>query len=504
VFDHSKKQSRSARSTSEAPGVPGKTTLVQRAYARGEYAPSAATSGGGDGGAAASEHGAASSAGALPAGEPIERLFGRVAGQGAGEPLPAQMKGKFEPSLGVDLSAVRVHTGSASAESAAAVGAKAYTVGQDLHFATGQYDPDSGAGQHLLAHEVAHTVQQRGATPVRQNRLEVSTPQDAAEHEADRAADAMMRGEPAAITVSTSAHVARQPAPGAQDSLDGGLPPAGAPPQQPMPADTGPTTPGGQQAPAPGQQPPATGQQPPANGQQPPANATTGGEWVSNPPAPDPSGEQKFSQTSVTKQQLLDAITNVAPGMSQDFRIMLVGHSWVEQRGQNVINNNFAGMEGHSNSFVTARTSAIISKAQYDANPKAYSDFGPGKQLNGKDASTIKVQLDRGETTLAVMTRTQRPAYASLDSAATAFIHNIEAKFQKLQASDDPDHKVLAQQALAGDEEAYAKVVTLSASKLGILPYNPSKDYPGRVIKEIRAARSDLAKAPAPAAGASP
>lgn len=126
----------------------------------------------------------------------------------AGAPLPAELKERYEASLGADLSNVRVHTGGASAEAASAVGARAYTVGDDIHFGRGHFDPTSSDGIHLLAHEVAHTVQQRGAAPVRQNKLEVSAPADAAEHEADRAADAMIRGEPA--RVSCAASLARQ------------------------------------------------------------------------------------------------------------------------------------------------------------------------------------------------------------------------------------------------------------------------------------------------------
>jgi hypothetical protein len=94
---------------------------------------------------------------------------------------------------------VRVHTGSESAEAAHAVGAKAYTVGQDIHFAAGTYQPDDPFGMHLLAHEVAHTVQQQGGAATRQHKLEVSTPHDAAEVEADRAADAMVTGAPAGL-----------------------------------------------------------------------------------------------------------------------------------------------------------------------------------------------------------------------------------------------------------------------------------------------------------------
>jgi len=122
--------------------------------------------------------------------------------------LPDTVLHKFESALGVDLSGVRVHTGAESQAAARSVGARAYTVGQDIHFAAGNYDPRSGAGEHLLAHEVAHTVQQRGAAPTRQNQLEVSSPTDSFEHDADRAADAMVAGAPARIS-SASPVVAR-------------------------------------------------------------------------------------------------------------------------------------------------------------------------------------------------------------------------------------------------------------------------------------------------------
>lgn len=126
----------------------------------------------------------------------------------SGSALPETLMRKFESSLGADLSSVRVHTGGESEAAAHAVGAKAYTMGQDIHFGAGQYDPHSAQGQHLLAHEVAHTVQQGSGTPHRQNKLEVSTPHDAAEHEADNAATAMVAGQ--AFSVTTGAGVQRK------------------------------------------------------------------------------------------------------------------------------------------------------------------------------------------------------------------------------------------------------------------------------------------------------
>lgn len=118
----------------------------------------------------------------------------------SGEPLSATLQRKFEQSLGADLSQVRVHTGTASAEANEAVGAQAYTTGQDIHFGAGRYDPNSAPGELLLAHEVAHTVQQGAAGGGGlQTKLEVSQPSDLAEVQADQAAAAMVAGQPAQV-----------------------------------------------------------------------------------------------------------------------------------------------------------------------------------------------------------------------------------------------------------------------------------------------------------------
>jgi nucleoid-associated protein YgaU len=133
------------------------------------------------------------------------------AGASTGAPLPPAVRSKFEGGLGADLSDVRVHTGSESAAAAESVGARAFAVGSDVHFGRGEFDPDSQAGQRLLAHEVVHTVQQRGAggPPVAQHKLEVSAPGDAAEVEADAIADSLVAGGPAAAPPRMSQPVAR-------------------------------------------------------------------------------------------------------------------------------------------------------------------------------------------------------------------------------------------------------------------------------------------------------
>jgi Domain of unknown function (DUF4157) len=76
------------------------------------------------------------------------------------QPLDPAARVFFEPRFGQDLSPVRVHTGARAAESARAVNALAYTVGQHVVFGTGAYGPRSDAGRKLLAHELAHTIQQ--------------------------------------------------------------------------------------------------------------------------------------------------------------------------------------------------------------------------------------------------------------------------------------------------------------------------------------------------------
>ncbi len=132
-------------------------------------------------------------------------------GGGGGEPLPGGVRERFEDSLCADLSTVRVHTGTDSAAAADAVGAQAFAVGSDIHFGAGKYQPDDPYGLHLLAHEVAHTRQQSGGPAAAQHKLAVSQPGDSLEAEADRAADAMVRGAPSAVSVGVGSMIARSP-----------------------------------------------------------------------------------------------------------------------------------------------------------------------------------------------------------------------------------------------------------------------------------------------------
>jgi len=83
-----------------------------------------------------------------------------VAGPGA--PLDADTRAFMERGFGHDFGKIRVHADSAAASSAAAEGAAAYTTGDDVVFGAGQYSPESPFGRAVIAHELAHSVQQEG------------------------------------------------------------------------------------------------------------------------------------------------------------------------------------------------------------------------------------------------------------------------------------------------------------------------------------------------------
>ncbi len=75
-----------------------------------------------------------------------------------GAPLDRASRTFFEPRFGVNLAHVRVHSDSAARDSARSVGARAYALGSDIVFGSGEYRPHDAGGRHLLAHELAHVV----------------------------------------------------------------------------------------------------------------------------------------------------------------------------------------------------------------------------------------------------------------------------------------------------------------------------------------------------------
>ncbi len=84
------------------------------------------------------------------------------ASRGGGQPMPTALRSQMESGFGADFSGVRLHTGSAAEAMSNDLSAKAFTYGNDIYFNRGQYSPDTTAGQHLIAHELTHVVQQSG------------------------------------------------------------------------------------------------------------------------------------------------------------------------------------------------------------------------------------------------------------------------------------------------------------------------------------------------------
>ena len=90
-----------------------------------------------------------------------------------GVPLPHAVRSYFEPRFDHDFSQVRVHTDGQAANAARSIQAHAYTLGRDIVFASGAYAPSTSEGRRLLAHELAHVVQQGGRPERVQRKLSV-------------------------------------------------------------------------------------------------------------------------------------------------------------------------------------------------------------------------------------------------------------------------------------------------------------------------------------------
>jgi hypothetical protein len=147
---------------------------------------------------------------------------------GEGVPLDTASRSHFEPYFGHDFSNVRVHSDAKAAASARDMGARAYTVGPHLVFASGEYTPSSEAGRKLLAHELTHHVQQSAqigrAAPARASA-------DRAEAEADRNAQRVGTGAQAEVNVRAPVSVAMK--------VDRSYWFQSKPPQKPIPAQSG-------------------------------------------------------------------------------------------------------------------------------------------------------------------------------------------------------------------------------------------------------------------------
>jgi len=123
----------------------------------------------------------------------------------AGKPMDQATSSHFRSAFGHDFSTVRLHVDDRAAASAAAVSARAYTVGTHVVFGSGEYSPSSAAGLRLLGHELAHVVQQ-SRWPVSSSSAETPS----TEASADTAAHAALSGRAVSVAGSSPVGMARQ------------------------------------------------------------------------------------------------------------------------------------------------------------------------------------------------------------------------------------------------------------------------------------------------------
>jgi Domain of unknown function (DUF4157) len=146
-----------------------------------------------------------------------------------GRALDRNSRAVMEPRFGYDFGKVRIHADTRAGESARAVGARAYTVGTNIVFGAGEFAPATNAGQRLLAHELAHVVQQ-GTAPsapklLRQSdTVKTDAPQPASGSGAMTTASALTANQPAVADTATAA--AAPPTSGQPDSAAGETAPA--------------------------------------------------------------------------------------------------------------------------------------------------------------------------------------------------------------------------------------------------------------------------------------
>jgi uncharacterized protein DUF4157 len=109
-----------------------------------------------------------------------------------GIPLHESVRVPMEQALGENLAGVRIHDGPASEAASESLGARAYTMGSDIHLGPEARRVSGTERNRLLAHEAVHTIQQGGQPMALQGKIEVSHPRDRGEVEADSIAESIM------------------------------------------------------------------------------------------------------------------------------------------------------------------------------------------------------------------------------------------------------------------------------------------------------------------------
>ncbi len=133
--------------------------------------------------------------------------------QSGGKPLPLDLRQRMESQFGRKFEGVLVHSDSAAAQAAGAVHARAFTSGNHIYFAQGEYQPDTEPGRELIAHELAHVVQQNTGRASAAGKQIDGGRHDPLEQEADHAAADIARGRSPSVTGSSDGRIHRATAP---------------------------------------------------------------------------------------------------------------------------------------------------------------------------------------------------------------------------------------------------------------------------------------------------
>lgn len=166
-----------ARVASKVVSMPAAPLSATAARFAGAVPANGGAKGGANGGASGGVSGGASAA--QPA---VAAVSGQVGpptpypavGASGGQALAMSVRLDMEPRFNADFSGVRIHADEAAAVKSRALNAAAFTIGNQIYFARGAYQPESSEGRELLAHELAHTIQQ-GAAPQKQIQRSIDT-----------------------------------------------------------------------------------------------------------------------------------------------------------------------------------------------------------------------------------------------------------------------------------------------------------------------------------------
>ncbi len=141
-----------------------------------------------------------------------ETAAGIQSQRGGGPPLDTAVQAQMGQAAGYDFSSVRVHTSPQADALSQQLNAVAFTTGQDVFFRGGAYQPGSSGGQELIAHELAHVVQQSSGQVPSGSGMTVNAPGDAFEQQADRFAGSLSGppGAPGPMLEEEEAQIQRQ------------------------------------------------------------------------------------------------------------------------------------------------------------------------------------------------------------------------------------------------------------------------------------------------------